>query len=117
LIDALYESNKCHQTSITVLTGNHQIYLSSKYPQNSGIGDYYCAGNDLSNFMRNVKTPKDMEAMADRGEQAILNLLRIKGRIDDLFFLGICRNKFGKFTNSIFLFINLIKFPKIISNF
>ncbi|CAK5031674.1 unnamed protein product [Meloidogyne enterolobii] len=61
LIDAFSNSNKCNETSITVLTG---------------IGNYYCAGNDLSNFTRNVKTPNDFMKMADKGEDVLERFVR-----------------------------------------
>lgn len=61
LIDAFSNSNKCNETSITVLTG---------------IGNYYCAGNDLSNFTRNVKTPNDLIKMADKGEDVLERFVR-----------------------------------------
>ncbi|KAL7077000.1 hypothetical protein ACQ4LE_004056 [Meloidogyne hapla] len=61
LIDAFTNSNKCNETSITVLTGN---------------GNYYCAGNDLSNFTRNVKTPNDFTKMADKGEEVLERFVR-----------------------------------------
>nr|CAD2124120.1 unnamed protein product [Meloidogyne enterolobii] len=61
LIDAFSNSNKCNETSITVLTG---------------IGNYYCAGNDLSNFTRNVKTPNDFIKMADKGEDVLERFVR-----------------------------------------
>ncbi|KAF7638954.1 ACB domain-containing protein [Meloidogyne graminicola] len=61
LINALTNSNKCKETSITVLTGN---------------GNYYCAGNDLSNFTRNIKTPSDFTKMADKGEEVLERFVR-----------------------------------------
>ena len=34
----------------------------------TGTGDYYCSGNDLSNFMQVEFTPENMKKAADEGE-------------------------------------------------
>ncbi|KAH7684719.1 enoyl-CoA delta isomerase 2, partial [Aphelenchoides avenae] len=52
IIEALGEANKDRTTKMTVFTG---------------IGDYYCSGNDLSNFV--IKSPEELKPMAERGEK------------------------------------------------
>ncbi|VDK52102.1 unnamed protein product [Anisakis simplex] len=55
LTNALEYSSKDTSTSITVFTGT---------------GDYFCSGNDLSNFAR-VKSREDMVRMADEGGKVL----------------------------------------------
>jgi peroxisomal 3,2-trans-enoyl-CoA isomerase len=54
IISALNESNMDKGTTITLFTGS---------------GDYYCSGNDLSNFTRGVNSQEDMRKMADTAEE------------------------------------------------
>uniref|UniRef100_A0A914IBU4 ACB domain-containing protein n=1 Tax=Globodera rostochiensis TaxID=31243 RepID=A0A914IBU4_GLORO len=61
LISALGEANADRETSVTLMTG---------------VGAYYCAGNDLSNFFRGVKTGDDLRAMADRGQDVLQRYVR-----------------------------------------
>ncbi|KAL3087252.1 hypothetical protein niasHT_020515 [Heterodera trifolii] len=42
----------------------------------ASVGSYFCAGNDLSNFTRGVKTSDDLRAMADRGERVLERYVR-----------------------------------------
>ncbi|KAL3111393.1 hypothetical protein niasHT_019623 [Heterodera trifolii] len=61
LISALGDASADRETSVTVITG---------------VGSYFCAGNDLSNFTRGVKTSDDLHAMADRGERVLERYVR-----------------------------------------
>ncbi|KAL3079808.1 hypothetical protein niasHS_014090 [Heterodera schachtii] len=61
LISALGDASADRETSVTVMTG---------------VGSYFCAGNDLSNFTRGVKTSDDLRAMADRGERVLERYVR-----------------------------------------
>ena len=38
----------------------------------TGTGDYYCSGNDLSNFMRFSPTPENIKKSAEEGEVRLL---------------------------------------------
>lgn len=37
--------------------------------KNTAAGDYYCAGNDLSDFLNCAETGRDMSRIADEGEK------------------------------------------------
>uniref|UniRef100_A0A915CZR7 Enoyl-CoA delta isomerase 2, mitochondrial n=1 Tax=Ditylenchus dipsaci TaxID=166011 RepID=A0A915CZR7_9BILA len=60
LIEALNNASKDRSTSLTVITGS---------------GDYYCSGNDLSNFTR-IKSPEDMIPLAEKGEKVLERFVR-----------------------------------------
>lgn len=59
-IQSMDTASNDSQTSITVITGS---------------GDYYCSGNDLSNFTR-IKKPSDMVELADHGEKVLERFVR-----------------------------------------
>lgn len=61
ITDALNQSNECHKTSVTMM---------------SAAGDYYCAGNDLSDFLNCAETGRDMSRIADEGEKILDRFVR-----------------------------------------